>query len=357
MSNHNYCIILAGGVGTRFWPMSREAKPKQFLSVDNSGKTLLQHTYERMCRVISPENIYVSTQAKYQDLVIEQLPDVQQDRIILEPYNRNTAPTVFLATQVLLEKDPEAVTVVTPSDHIISELDRFDSAINRAIAYAQGHDALVTLGIVPTRPDTNFGYIQVTGGRAEEGVDEPIKAKTFTEKPDKDLAQVFVDSGEFLWNSGIFIWKGSVIISEMQRCCPEIARLWSGTSTADVEHFYSGCPRTSIDYAVMEKSDKVWILPSNFRWNDVGTWNSFYEHQRRHSTKENVSEHVGPLIQKDNKGDIFYSDQPRKLSVIRGLENFIVVDTEDVLLICPRDDKMLQDTISELNLPELEEYR
>jgi len=353
--NHNYCIILAGGVGTRFWPMSRESKPKQFLVVDNSGKTLLQHTFERMSRVIDPQNIYIATQNRYSDLVLEQLPATDADHLILEPLNKNTAPTILSATHFILDKDPDAVTVVTPSDHIIAEPDLFDEAIRIATDYAATHDALVTLGVVPTRADTNFGYIQISGGPSSGSAGVPIKAKTFTEKPDADLAKVFVESGEFLWNSGIFIWKGSTIIKEIERCCPEISRAWTAAATIDA--FYAASPRISIDYAVMEKSDKVWILPAKFRWNDVGTWNAFYEHHLRHSKGNNVSEIAGPTILKENNGDIFYSDQPRKLTVVRGLENFIIVDTDDVLLICPRDDKTLQDTISELNLPELEEYR
>jgi len=354
MTDHNYCIILAGGVGTRFWPMSREAKPKQFLTVNNSGKSLLQQTYARMKRVIAPENILVATQSKYNELVQEQLPELPQENIILEPYNKNTAPTVRYASQLLLDKDPDAVTLVTPSDHIISDLHLFEEAIKTAMEYAASHNVLMTLGVVPTRTETNFGYIQVSGGPSAKEAGVPIKAKTFTEKPDAELAKVFVESGEFLWNSGIFIWKASTIIEEIGNCCPEIEDAWK---SGDLERFYSLTPRISIDYAVMEKSDKVWILPAKFHWNDVGTWNTFYEHHLRHSKGDNVCEIAGPTILKDNKGDIFYSDQNRKLMVIRGLEDFIVVNTDDVLLICPRDDRTLQDTISELNLPELGEYR
>ena len=364
-NNHQYCVILAGGVGARFWPVSREDCPKQFQRLTADGDSFLQMTYKRMQRVFSTENIYVVTLSRYRDLVREHLPQLPQDNILYEPYSRNTAPSVAFSTCALLHKDPQAVILVTPSDHIITDLLLFDKTVRQALDYAGSGDALVTLGIVPSRPDANFGYIQVTGGRDAHESGEPLKAKTFTEKPDPELAKVFVDSGEFLWNSGIFVWKARTVLDEMERCCPEITRLWNGWEKAldgngaqeFIDRTYADIPKISIDYALMEKSDKVWILPAKFGWTDIGGWDSLYEHLSRHDRQGNAARTEGPLLTKDTANDIIVSAVPGKLTVLRGLKDFVVVDTGDVLMVCPRDDRKIKELLSEIALPQYKEYR
>lgn len=365
MNNHNYCVILAGGIGSRFWPVSRESLPKQFLRLPSGGGSFLQQTWSRMRRSFAPEHIYVTSLRRYRDIVLEQLPDLPEENLLLEPYSRNTAPSITFAAYNLLSRDPDAVMVVTPADHVIRDAELFDRTIGQAVRYAGDGEALVTLGIVPTRPDTNFGYIQVSGGPEiiNEGV--PVKAKTFTEKPDRELAEVFVGSGEFLWNSGIFIWKASAIVREIEKHAPEVAGFWKGwekyvplqSAVEFVEKAYSECPKISVDYAVMEKSDSVWILPSKFRWADIGTWEALYENMEDKDSSHNVRVVAGNSVLKDVKGSFIYSKDQGKLSLICGLEDYMVVDTGDVLLICPRDERKLKELLSNMARPEFQDYR
>lgn len=365
MTNHNYCVILAGGIGSRFWPISREECPKQFLDPMGSGRTLLKATWARMNRIFPAENILVVSLARYRDMVKKQLPALKEENLILEPYGRSTAPSISLAARVLLMRDPDAVMVVTPSDHHIGDRLLFEKAIRDALAYVGNHDVLLTLGVVPVRPDSNFGYIQVTGGKDAGADGVPVKVKTFTEKPDPDLAQVFMDSGEFLWNSGIFVWKAAFIRREIQKYAPEISHVWKGWEKAlgtsqeagFVDRAYADSPRNSIDYALMEKSENVWVLPVKFEWDDLGTWDSFYGYASRHNGARNAEMLRGPRIIKDSSGNVFYSHSKKKLFVARGLENFMVIDTGDVLVVCPRDGKAIQDTLSEISMPEYLEYK
>ena len=365
MCSHNYCVILAGGIGSRFWPISRESNPKQFLNMTSSGKSYIRLAYERMARTIPEDNIYVVSLGRYRDKVLEQLPELSEDRLLLEPYSRNTAPSIAFAAYSLLSKDPEAVMVVTPADHIIPDHDIFDKTLSNALEAAAEEDALYTIGVVPTRPDSQFGYIQVAGGSAAVAAGTKAKAKTFTEKPDAELAKVFVESGEFLWNTGIFIWKASVIKAEMEKHAPEITRLWNGWETSlygpdragFLEKTYADSPRISIDYAVMEKSDKVWIFPGRFSWADIGNWESLYSYLSGRDSDGNASHISGMGLLKEDKNNIFYTSDSGKLTIIRGLENFVVVDTDDVLMICPRDERQLKDTLSEIAMPEYQKYK
>lgn len=365
MTDHNYCVILAGGVGTRFWPMSRESRPKQFLKAWTLEKTLLRRTFDRMSRTIPVQNILVATLAQYKDMVIENIPELPEENIILEPYGRNTAPTIAYAALLLQEKDPDAVMVAVPADHIIGDGPVFDDNVRSALSYASEQEVLLTMGVIPTRPDTNFGYVQISGGKDAYSPGEPVKAKTFTEKPDLELAKVFVESGEFLWNSGIFFWKASVVLDEMRKCCPEITRLWDDWSITEpgpkrdtlVEKAYSETARTAIDYALMEKSDKVWVLPTTFRWSDIGSWNTLYETVSSSDEEANAVSIEGKSIIKNVSKSIVACTDPKKLLAVCGLDDFMVIDTDKVLLVCPRDDRKLQEIISELALPQYSEFK
>ena len=360
--SHEYCVILAGGSGDHFWPLSRESRPKQFYTADFNKISFLQKSYRRMLDMFDEEHIYISSQAKYKDLIFEQLPDIPENRLLLEPYGRNTGPSIAFATYTLLAKDPDEVMVIIPCDQKISNLELFSQTIRNGLDYASSRNILLTLGIVPTSANTNFGYVQVAGSYTQG---EPVKAKTFTEKPSSELAKVFVESGEFLWNSGIFIWKAAAIREEMHKCCPEITRLWKGwqkelgtiRENHFVNHVYADNPNISIDYAVLEKSNNLYVLPSNFGWSDVGNWNAFYETYPDKDENGNMSLILNKSILEDNTNSIIYRTNPKKLFVVRGLENYIVVDTEDALLICPREEQLLKDTLSSLKSPGYEEFK
>ncbi len=353
---------MAGGIGSRFWPISRADKPKQFLKFNSLGESFLRMTYDRMKQVIPEENIIVVSLTKYKDLVKEHLPELKDENLLLEPYNRNTAPCITFATYYILKRDPLAVTVVTPADHLIPDHENFNDTLEKALGYAAGSDALITLGVVPTRPDSNFGYIQMAG---EFEDDKPVKVKTFTEKPDVELAQVFIDSGEFLWNSGIFVWRASAIKEELELYAPEITNLWKdykdslGTAAQDqaVSKLYTDCPRVSIDYAVMEKTSNAWVYPADFKWADIGNWDSLYENLAVHDKHGNAINIAGKSLMEDDTRSIIYTTGTKKLVALRGLEDMLVIDTDDVLLICPRDDDKFWSFLSELAMPEFNDYR
>lgn len=362
--NHCYCVIMAGGSGTRFWPLSRNAKPKQFLDVADTGKTFIQSTYERFLRVVPKENILIVTGDRYRDIVMEQLPDLAPENLLLEPYSRNTAPCIAYATYTLLKRDPQARMVVTPSDHMIDNEELFAETIRKAFDYIEENDVLMTLGVVPTRPDTNYGYIQAYGGSDVYKNDKPMQVKTFTEKPDRDLAKVFISTGEFFWNAGIFLWKAETIRKKMEKYLPEVTALFKGWENAlgtSVEYefiarAYTGCRNISIDYGVMEKTDKAWMYPVKFGWGDIGTWESLYNIIPEKDANGNAVSAEKTLIE-NTRNVLVVSPEKKKLIAIKGLEDYMVVDTEDALVICPKDDKKFKDFISGLGMPEYEKYR
>ena len=362
--NNCYCVIMAGGTGTRFWPLSKTDKPKQFLDVADTGKTFIRQTFERFSRIVPEENILIVTGDRYRDLVLQQIPGFREENLLLEPYIRNTAPCIAYATYTLLKRNPKASMVVTPSDHLIEDEEGFKDTILQAFEYIQEHDVLMTLGVLPTRPDTNYGYIQAQGGMEVHKSTRPMPVKTFTEKPDKELAQVFISTGEFFWNSGIFIWRAATIGEEMQKHLPEVTGLFKGWEMAIdsplenefIARAYTDCTNISIDYGVMEKTDRAWICPVKFGWTDFGTWESLYNYIPFKDRNANVFS-AEKVLSENTCDTMIISPGKKKLIAVKGLEDYIVIDTDDVLVICPKDDRKFKDFISGIAMPEFEKYR
>ena len=358
-----YCIIMAGGVGSRFWPMSRNAKPKQFLDILGLGRTFLQMTYDRFVRIIPPERILVVTSRQYAALVREQLPQLPEENILQEPFRRNTAPCIAYASYKIMERDPSALVVVAPADHMIINEDEFLQTIEAGFSLAEKEKVLITLGISPTRPDTNFGYIQ-----AQKSASRQLKGraayevKTFTEKPNVELAKVFMESGEFYWNSGLFIWSLPTIAREMGRLIPEIDgqfRAGKGVYyTENEEEFidkaYAMCKGISIDYGVLEKSSCVWVVAANFGWSDLGTWESYYLYQQKDKRGNVVNAPMNFLEDVDNS--VVITDNKDKLIAVKGLKNYLVVSTKDVLVVCPRDEKTARQLVTDISLSKGERF-
>lgn len=338
--SHRYCVIMCGGIGSRFWPYSRTDMPKQFLDFFGTGRSLLQMSYDRILPLVRPENIYVVTNRRYVDLVKEQLPEIGDERILLEPDRRNTAPCITWAAYHIAALDPQASMIVTPSDHLITREPIFERCVARGFEFVESHDALLTLGITPTRPETGYGYIQI-GKEVEPGL---LKVKTFTEKPNKELAQVFIDTGEFFWNAGIFLWTATAIKEALHRYAPDLTAVFDrgldvfGTAEekAFIEANFPSCPSISIDFAVMEKADNVYVECVNFGWSDLGTWGSLYENSRK-DPNQNATQRCNVMAY-NSTGNIFMAPDG-KLVVVSGLHDCIVADAGDVLLICPKSDE------------------
>ena len=361
---NKYCIIMAGGIGSRFWPVSRNARPKQFLDILGTGSSFLQETFRRFQKIVPADNILIVTSELYRDLVKEQLPMMKDENILSEPFRRNTAPCIAYATYKLLKKDPDAVVVVAPSDHLILNEDLFLSTVSNALDYAQEHNELFTLGIKPTRPETGYGYIQTNNAeRKEINGNVAYGVKTFTEKPNAELAKVLVDSGEFLWNSGIFVWNLATICGELEKYLPEIANSFKDGAelyyTDGEENFikgvYEACNGISIDYGVMEKTDKSWVFEASFGWSDLGTWHSLYCQSERDGNG-NMVKSADAMID-DVKDSLIVSNCPDKLVVVKGLDNYMVVDTDDVLMICPRNEVAFKNVITDLTVNEKNRYQ
>ena len=387
MTENNYCVIMAGGVGSRFWPFSRNKKPKQFLDFFGTGRSLLQMTIDRFRPIVPIENILIVTNVIYRDLVLEQIPDLKAEQVLCEPARRNTAPCIAYAAarikamEAMRRKGDEAMRrkariVVAPSDHLILQEETFRQTIQQGFDFIENNDALLTLGMKPTRPETGYGYIQMgevaypkplpectpqshelcrgpregkgllgdeARGESLEAKGEMIcKVKAFTEKPNLELAKVFLESGDFLWNSGIFIWSLDSILNAFQEFLPEMANKFAegdkvmGTADEDafIQQMFPTCPSISIDYGVMEKAKNVHVIPSDFGWSDLGTWGSLYELSDK-DENENVTLHADATYY-DSHGNIVTLPKGR-LAVVQGLEDSIVAESDGVLLICKRD--------------------
>ncbi|TFF39228.1 mannose-1-phosphate guanylyltransferase [Mucilaginibacter psychrotolerans] len=340
MNKNYYAIIMAGGIGSRFWPISRTSHPKQFIDILGTGKTLIQNTYDRFLKICPKENIYVVTNEIYTGLVKTQLPDMADDQILTEPVMRNTAPCVAYGCFKIESLNPDAAIVVAPSDHLILDEAAFVTAIEKSLQAAIEKQCLVTLGIKPSRPDTGYGYIQYT----DEIINEDFhKVKTFTEKPTVDIAKTFIQSGDFLWNAGIFVWSAKAIVNAFNSYLPEMHEIFAEArpvyNTEDEKAFvhkiYQRCINISIDYGIMEKASNVYVLPSEFGWSDLGTWASIYQL----ADKDYVGNAVIPsekVIMYDSS-NCMVNVPGEKLVILQGLHDFIVVESNNSLLICPRD--------------------
>jgi mannose-1-phosphate guanylyltransferase len=345
---------MAGGIGTRFWPMSRSQKPKQFLDVLGVGKTMLQQTYERFLKICPNENIYIVTSENFINLVTTQLPNLPKENILAEPSRKNTAPCVAYASFKIRNINPDAITVVAPSDHLILKEDTFTKAINACMVKAESKDCLVTLGIKPSRPDTGYGYIQFVKSDTEEKDKRIHKVKTFTEKPELDMAKFFLESGDFLWNSGIFIWSAKSIIKAFETSEPEMAAIFeegnNQYNTAKEKDFikeaYSKCKNISIDYAVMEKADNVYVRASAIGWSDLGTWGSLYTHV---PFDENKNAIIGKdIILHDVKNSIIRNESGKILAV-QGIDDCIIVESDGIILVCKKqDEQKIRNLVSEI---------
>jgi mannose-1-phosphate guanylyltransferase len=359
MTQHNYIFIMAGGIGSRFWPKSRNTYPKQFIDILGVGKSLLQLTYERFLKVCPAENIFVVTNTTYKDLIIIQLPDISSGNILCEPSRNNTAPCIAYAAFKILAKDPEACMVIAPSDHFILHEDIFVRDIKRALEIVTVENILLTLGISPTRPDTGYGYIKfdkIDGNGAH-------KVIQFTEKPVLEKAMEFVNSGDYVWNAGIFIWQANAILSAFETLSPEIYTLFKQGeavyNTKDeqvfVDGYYPESPNISIDYAIMEKADNVYTIPVDFGWSDLGTWASLHQVADKNAGNKNVV--AGGESQLEDTEDCIIHLPKDKLAVIRGLKDFIVVDDENVLLIYPKSaEQEIKKITEQLKLQEKSGY-
>ena len=365
MNTHRYCIIMAGGVGSRLWPLSRNAMPKQFIDLLGTGRTLLQMTIDRAAHIVPRENIFIVTSEKYRKVVGKQADGIPEENILYEPFKRNTAPCIAYATYKLFTRDPEAVVAVAPSDHIITDEVNFVETVSAVMDYAATHDRLFTIGIKPASPNTNFGYIQFNKEmHTEPGIAKVgYQVKTFTEKPNLELATVFYESGEFLWNSGIFIWNLKTIREEMERYLPEMTELFSpkgrdvyytGAEKEFIQHSYNNSPSISIDYGVMEKTRKAWVFPADFGWSDLGTWESLYSYIGAKDASGNIVQ-ANARVSETN-GSIIVCRNPKKLVIVKGLEDHMVVDSDNVLMVCPRQDDAVKEIMVDLTAADKGEY-
>jgi mannose-1-phosphate guanylyltransferase len=331
---------MGGGIGSRFWPFSRKTLPKQFLDFFGTGRSLLQQTFDRFNKIIPAENILVVTNEMYADLVRYQLPELHPEQVLLEPTRRNTAPCIAWASYHIRALNPNANIVVAPSDHLILKEGEFLMAVEKGLEFVSHSDKLLTLGIKPNRPETGYGYIQIADKEGENF----YKVKTFTEKPELELAKIFVESGEFYWNSGLFLWNVNSIIATTEKVLPELCNILKkgeklyGTPEEKVfiDENFPLCPNVSIDFGVMEKADNVYVSLGDFGWSDLGTWGSLYDQSSKDENGNVVLK--GESLIYNSKNNIVVLPK-NKLVVIEGLEGYLVAESDNVLLICKKDEE------------------
>ncbi len=352
---------MAGGVGSRFWPMSTSTNPKQFHDILGIGRTLIQQTFDRFKSICPVENVFVVTHQDYKALVLEQLPELKESQVLCEPARRNTAPCIAYAAYKIKGLNPQANLIITPADHLILDQEEFNRTVSIALKQAESSDCLITLGIKPSRPDTGYGYIQFTD--ALEATNPIVKkVKTFTEKPDVEIAKQFIESGDFYWNAGIFIWSLASIIRAYESLLPEMAELFAGSSSklnskdeaSFINSIYPVCANISVDYAILEKAKNVYVVLSNFGWSDLGTWGSLYTHiEKDNSLNAIVGKNV---VQYDCKGNMVHVPD-NKLVVMQGLTDYIVVESNNTLLICKKlDEQKIKQFVNDIKVTKGEQY-
>ena len=326
MNSNNYCVIMGGGIGSRFWPYSRKNMPKQFLDFLGTGQTLIQLTFNRYSKVVPLENIFVVTNIQYKDLVMQQLPDLPEDHILLEPTRRNTAPCIAWACMHIEQINPHANIIVAPADHLILKDFEFIDSLTKGLEFVNDSNQLLVLGVKPTRHETGYGYIQID----EQQNDRIYKVKTFIEKPEEELAKMLIESGEFYWNSGIFLWNVNTIMNVFNDVMPEIPqRIKQG------EEGFASCPNISIDLGILEKVNNVHVQICDIGWADIGTWAALHEVVPK-DEHQNVSLHGNNLLY--NCRNNMITAPKGKLVVLQDLDNYLIADTDNVLLICKKDD-------------------
>ena len=350
--NNNHLIIMAGGVGSRFWPMSTPEKPKQFIDVLGIGKSLIQLTVERFETVIPIENVWIVTSEKYKSIVREQLPDIPESQILLEPCMRNTAPCIEYVARKIYAKYPEANLVFSPADHIVLDVNTFRNVIENSLEFTANREAILTLGMMPTRPETGYGYIKSCGCQqstethveAHGRVSYIHKVEAFKEKPNLETAKSYLADGGYYWNAGIFIWNAKMVVNTIAALVPDLASvfdkiepyLYTDKEQEIINQYFPTCPNISIDYAVMEKSKEVYVYPADFGWSDLGTWGSLYTHLEQ---DENNNASVGQNINLvDCKNCVIHTPSERKV-VIQGLDNYIIAESDNTLLICKKEEE------------------
>lgn len=337
---NNHLVIMAGGVGSRFWPMSTPECPKQFIDVLGIGKTLIQLTVERFETIIPIENVWIVTSRKYKNTVMEQLPKIPESQILMEPCMRNTAPCIEYVSRKIYVKHPDANLVFSPADHIVLEVSKFREVIKNSLDFTKNREVILTLGMMPTRPETGYGYIKALG--SETGMIRKVEA--FKEKPKLEIAKQYLNDGCYYWNAGIFIWNVKMVVDTIAVLVPDLASIfdkiepyfYSSSEQEFVNRYFPMCPNISIDYAVMEKAKEVYVYPANFGWSDLGTWGSLYTHLEQ---DENKNAAVGQNINLFNcKNCIIHTPMERKV-VIQGLDDYIVAESDNTLLICKKEEE------------------
>ena len=343
MDKNNYAVIMAGGIGSRFWPKSRSTFPKQFLDILGTGETLIQQTFRRLSKSCPSENILVVTNNKYKKLCQEQLSKIKDDNILCEPIMRNTAPCIAYASFKIFQKNQNANIIVAPSDHLISNEEEFSKIVSSCFEVTSKNNILITLGIKPSRPDTGYGYIQFNNEVLP--FHQKIQSvKTFTEKPDKELANKFIKSGDFLWNSGIFIWSAKAITLSLRKHLRDLYdRFEDGNNYYNtneevefINRIFPGCKNISIDYGLLEKAENVFVYPSEFGWSDLGTWGSLYDHLKLDINKNGI---IGDNVMVYNSKNNIINAPNEKVVIVQGLEDYIIIDNENTLLICKKEDE------------------
>jgi mannose-1-phosphate guanylyltransferase len=353
---------MAGGIGSRFWPLSKTSRPKQFIDILGTGETLIQQTFRRLSNICAAENFLVVTNAEYKEMVLEQLPGLREEQVLSEPIRRNTAPCIAYACHKIKCRESDASIIVAPSDHLITKEEEFIKQLKNGIEFINENDALLTLGITPHRPETGYGYIQVNDRTDFHEINNLFRVKTFTEKPDIKMARVFLDSGEFYWNSGIFLWSLNSILSSLENHLPEINELFSKgdkyyytpSEIAFLNKAYSECPNISIDYGLMEKAKNVYVLCADFGWSDLGTWGSLWDN----SSKDDLGNALnGKNIKLYNTRDCIVNMSDEKLVVINGLEGYIVVEADNTLMICRKEDEQqLRQIVNDVKIEKGDKY-